>query len=85
MNLLDLLSESYTPDTKELNNLILSLYSPAVNAAESDELLSTLDILESLRETDPELTSKHVYDALIEIGFKPCNLEDRVYWPVIYT
>lgn len=85
MEPLDFLFSSYTPDPAMLVNLINTMYQPAESAVTADEILSSIDILEALRETDPELSSKHVYDALIEIGFKPCNLEDRLYWPVIYT
>jgi len=73
----------YVPDPEMLVQLISAMYKPASSAQSADELVSSLEVLEALRETDPELTAKHVYDALLGMGFSPRNIEGHVYWPVM--
>lgn len=73
----------YTPDPEMLVTLISAMYQPANSASSADELVSGLEVLEALRETDPELTAKHVYDAMLGMGFIPKNIEGHVYWPVM--
>lgn len=72
----------YVPDPEFLVQMISGMYRPA-SVTQSDELVCNIDVLEALRAIDPELTSKHVYDAMIGMGFSPKNIEGLVYWPVM--
>ena len=73
----------YTPDPVALGDQIHAMYAPAENAATADELVSGLDLLELLREVDPDIMPKHVYDAMVTAGFVPQYVEGHVYWPVL--
>jgi hypothetical protein len=73
----------YTPDQDALAAQISAIFRPANNAMDAGELISNLDLLETLRERDPDLGKKHVYDAMQEQGFKPLNIDGIVYWPVL--
>jgi len=81
MNLADVLTP-YEPDAEFLISMITGMYAPA-SVAESDELVSNADLLEQLRAMDPELTPKHVYDAMTGMGFIAKPIDGAVYWPVM--
>lgn len=72
----------YEPDAEFLISMITAMYAPA-SLAESDELVSNTDLLEQLRAMDPDLTPKHVYDAMIGMGFTAKPIDGAIYWSVM--
>ena len=72
----------FVPDPEFLISMISGMYEPASSASDADELVSNFDLLETLRAMEPELTYKHVYDAMLGMGFNARNIEGAVYWPV---
>lgn len=73
----------YQPDPEKLAGQITAQYAPAPNAANADELVSGLDLLEQLREVDGLLGPSQLYDAMLKLGFVPANIEGHLYWPVM--
>jgi uncharacterized protein YjgD (DUF1641 family) len=79
----EILNLLYQPDPEMLAKLISAMFFAAESAETADELASSIDVLEALRETDPELTSKHVYNAMLDLGFTPRTIDGHMYWPVM--
>jgi hypothetical protein len=77
--------EEEIPQQINFNNtlaVLLSPYEPALNELESDELLSTMQIMSSLErhygicQGDPDISAisgPKLVDALLDLGYKVCN------------
>lgn len=80
---METLLPAYTPDPEFLSGRILNLYAPAPSVPAADDLITNLELMEQLHQFDDMLSSKHVYDAMLELNFKHCNIEGTLYWMVM--
>jgi len=72
-------------DLEFMISIISGMYAPALSAGEADEIIGSLDLLETLRETEPGLGPKDLYDIMLGMSFKPLPIDGHVYWPVMST
>lgn len=70
-------------DMKFLISIVSGMYSPAKSATEADELIGSLDLLETIRETEPGLSARELHDIMLGMDFKPLHIDGHVYWPVL--
>jgi hypothetical protein len=67
----------------DLVNIVTALYAPAYSAAEVDEYLHPLDLIETVSQ-HCDTSKEDLHHAMREAGFLISNVEGQLYWMVRY-
>jgi len=73
-------------DTKDLQEALLALFSPAATFLEADEVMTPIELLRHLKkETGMNLNTPTVTLAMTEAGFRREAIEARSYWLIKFA
>lgn len=64
-----------------LEEVISGLFRPADNIREADELLSGLDLLDTVLQ-HCDVSKEDLFNQMIEMGFKTKSIDNQLYWLV---
>jgi hypothetical protein len=70
-----------------ITEIITALYSPANNIQSANATLPGYEIVEAITEhitIDPK-DRKEIFSAMRDLGFKSVNIENTLYWLVMYN
>lgn len=67
----------------DLINIVTALYAPAQSAAEVDEYLHPLDLIETVSQ-HCDTSKGELHYAMRQAGFMISNVEGQLYWMVKY-
>lgn len=73
--------DEYSDIRDNIQRLILDMYLPAANEAETDEYVSNTDLLDTMRGM-MEMEGEYLFSIMKELGFKTKLIEGTVYWMV---
>jgi len=85
-NLKKMQEEQEGLDTKDLQEALLALFSPADTFEEADEVMTPIELMRHLRkELGMDLNTPLITSAMTEAGFRREAIEARSYWLIKFA